>query len=122
MLQPAAENARLPDSRGALLFLIGSSLLGIMYLGPTFAMTQSLVRPDARALAAAILLFIINAIGLGLGPLLVGAFSDALAPRFGVEAIRWASLVTTVVVTVWAPAHFTLGARSLREGLLAKDA
>ena len=111
-----------PDSRGALLFLIGSSLLGIMYLGPTFAMTQSLVRPDARALAAAILLFIINAIGLGLGPLLVGAFSDALAPRFGVEAIRWASLVTTVVVTVGASAHFALGARSLREDLLAKDA
>jgi hypothetical protein len=28
------------------------ALLGPIYLGPTFAMTQSLVRPDTRALAS----------------------------------------------------------------------
>jgi predicted MFS family arabinose efflux permease len=111
-----------PDGREALLLSIGSSVLGIMYLGPTFAMTQSLVRPDARALAAAILLFIINAVGLGLGPWFVGALSDALEPRYGAEAIRWASLVTTVAATFWASAHYALGARTLREDLAARDA
>jgi MFS family permease len=97
-------------------------VLGIMYLGPTFAMTQSLVRPEMRALAAAILLFIINAVGLGLGPWFVGFLSDALGPRFGVDAIRWASLATVVVATAWAAAHYLLGSRSLSEDLLAKDA
>jgi predicted MFS family arabinose efflux permease len=110
-----------PDPREALLLSIGSYVLGIMYLGPTFAMTQGLVRPDARALAAAILLFIINAVGLGLGPWFVGALSDALEPRFGVASVGWASLVTAVVATVWASAHYALGARTLREDLAAKE-
>ena len=35
-------------------------------------MTQNLVRPDMRALASAILLFIINLIGLGGGPFFGG--------------------------------------------------
>jgi predicted MFS family arabinose efflux permease len=111
-----------PDGRTALVLSIPGSVLGIMYLGPTFAMTQSLVRPDMRALAAAILLFIINAVGLGLGPLFVGWLSDALEPRFGADAIRWASLATVVVATTWAAAHYLIGARSLKDDLLAKDA
>lgn len=111
-----------PDGREALLLSSGASVLGIMYLGPTFAMTQSLVRPDARALAAAILLFIINAVGLGFGPWFVGALSDALEPRFAAESIRWASLATVVVATLWASAHYAVAARTLREDLLAKDA
>jgi predicted MFS family arabinose efflux permease len=110
-----------PDGREALLFSVGSSVLGIMYLGPTFAMTQSLVRPDTRALASAVLLFVINAIGLGLGPWFVGALSDVLEPRFGVESIRWASLATAVVSTLWAAAHYAVGARTLRADLAAKD-
>ncbi len=111
-----------PDGREALLLSIGSSVLGIMYLGPTFAMTQSLVRPDARALAAAILLFVINAVGLGLGPWFVGALSDALEPRLAADSIRWASLATVVGATLWACAHYALGARTLPEDLLAKEA
>jgi predicted MFS family arabinose efflux permease len=111
-----------PDGRMALVLSIPGSVLGIMYLGPTFAMTQSLVRPEMRALAAAILLFIINAVGLGLGPWFVGWLSDAFEPRFGADAVRWASLATVVVATTWAAAHYLLGARSLSEDLLAKDA
>ena len=111
-----------PDGRTALVLSIPASVLGIMYLGPTFAMTQSLVRPEMRALAAAILLLIINAVGLGLGPWFVGSLSDVLEPRFGVDAIRWASLATVVVATSCGAAHYLLGARSLTEDLLAKDA
>jgi predicted MFS family arabinose efflux permease len=111
-----------PDARPALLFNAPASVLGIMYLGPTFAMTQGLVRPEMRAVAAAILLFVINAVGLGLGPLFVGAVADALDPRFGVESVRWASAGTVVLMTTWAAAHYALAARTLREDLLAKDA
>ena len=49
----------------AVLFLI--SILSGMYLGPAFAMTQGLVTLRMRAVAAAILLFVLNLI-MGLGP------------------------------------------------------
>ena len=67
----------------ALLVLPGA-LLGF-YLGPTFAMVQSLAEPKLRATAAALLLFLGSVFGLGLGPLAVGALSDALAPIAGPE-------------------------------------
>lgn len=37
---------------------------------------QLLVRPDSRSLAAAMYMFALNVLGLGLGPLIVGAISD----------------------------------------------
>ena len=51
-----------------------------VWFGPVFALTQALVRPQARATASAILIFVINSIGLGLGPLAIGALNDALTP------------------------------------------
>jgi nitrate/nitrite transporter NarK len=111
-----------PQGQTALLLSIPGSLLGGIYLGPTFAMTQSLVKPDMRALASAILLFIINLIGLGLGPWFIGMLSDALKPSYGVDSIRYALLCTVVVGAAWASLHYTLAARTLREDLLAKDA
>ena len=65
-----------PDARTAILLSIPAAMLGPFYLGPTFAMTQSLVKPHMRAVASSILLFIINLVGLGLGPLFVGMLSD----------------------------------------------
>jgi predicted MFS family arabinose efflux permease len=106
-----------PEGRMAIVLSAPASVFGIMYLGPTFAMTQSLVRPETRALASAVLLFVINAIGLGLGPLFVGLFSDALTPRLGADSIRYASLATAAVATCWAAAHYALGTRTLREEL-----
>ncbi|MGH2897551.1 MAG: spinster family MFS transporter, partial [Solirubrobacteraceae bacterium] len=79
-----------PSGQTALLLSIPGSLVAGIYLGPTFAMTQSLARSDMRALAAAILLFIINLIGFGLGPAFVGWLSEALKPTYGVDSIRYA--------------------------------
>jgi hypothetical protein len=45
------------------------------------------------------LLFIINLIGLGLGPLLVGVLSDFCAISLGMgkgEGVRWALLLSTL--------------------------
>ena len=84
-------------------------------------MTQSLVRPDMRALASAILLFIINLIGLGMGPWFVGMLSDALKPSYGVDSIRYALLGTVVVGAAWSSVHYLLAARTLAEDLRAKD-
>ncbi len=69
--------------------LIVPTILNAAYYGPTYACVQGLVRPQARAVAAAVLLFGQNMIGLGLGPLAFGFLSDYLEPRAGVESVRW---------------------------------
>ena len=63
----------------SLLLLIGPLFLKAIWHGPVYASVQNLVRPRSRATATALLLFIVNIIGLGLGPLCVGALSDLLS-------------------------------------------
>jgi len=107
------------EGREALALAALPAILGGLYLGPTFAMTQALVPPPMRAQAAAVLLLILNLIGMGLGPQFVGLLSDLLAPRLGVESIRWALLVTIVVGALWSAVHYFAAARTLREDLAA---
>ena len=71
------------DAMTAIAVLFPISILSGMYLGPAFAMTQGLVTLRMRAVAAAILLFVLNLIGMGLGPTLVGVLSDVLMPTTG---------------------------------------
>jgi len=111
-----------PDPYVALLlFGIPAGIAGPMYLGPTFALTQTLVKPEMRALASAILLFVMNLIGMGIGPWFVGFMSDALAPRFGVDSLRWALLGIVIIGNLWAAIHYLVAARTLRGDLLLKD-
>jgi len=60
----------------ALLFLIGPTFLNYFYLSSSVALVQEKVRPDQRAMSGALLLLIMNFIGLGLGPTYVGWASD----------------------------------------------
>jgi len=92
------------------------SILGGMYLGPSFAMTQGLVTLRMRAVASAILLFMLNIIGMGLGPYFVGIASDLLAPNFAIHSLRYA-LCMAVLANLWAATHYFLGARTLRRDL-----
>jgi MFS family permease len=110
-----------PVTSTALLMSVPGVLLGGVYLGPTFAMTQSLVRPQMRALASSILLFI-NLIGLGLGPLLVGKLSDMMRPSYGDESLRYALLIVVVTASSWATLQYVLAARTLAKDLEAKHA
>jgi MFS family permease len=91
------------------------AILGGMFLGPTFAMTQGLVTLRMRAVASAILLFVLNIIGMGLGPFFVGIASDALG-AFGVDSLRYA-LCLSVIANIWAATHYFLGAKYLRQDL-----
>lgn len=90
--------------------------LGYVYLGPTLATTHALVAPRMRALASAVLFFIINLIGLGFGPTVTGIISDALTPQYGVEALRYA-IVATFCVNVWSALHYYMASRHLRSDL-----
>ena len=70
-----------------------------------------------RAVASAILFFVLNLIGLGLGPLAVGYLSDELAPSLGDESLRYAMLYVLPVAMTWSVIHFWLASRTLREDL-----
>jgi len=91
-------------------------ILGSSFLGPSYAMTQALVTPQMRAVAAAILIFLTTVIGQGLGPTAVGALSDLLAPVSGVSSLRYAIAIVSLM-NLWAVIHYFLAARTLREDL-----
>ena len=73
----------------ALTLLFLPTLFNSLYYGPTYSAAQGLVPLRARAIAAAVLLFFQNLIGLGLGPLFFGMLSDWLRPEFGEESVRY---------------------------------
>ena len=76
------------------LFLI---FMGI-YLGPSFAIAQTLAPIHMRAMSTALFFFILNMIGLGLGPSISGWMIDIFKANNGeVESIRYAMTVTSLV-------------------------
>lgn len=77
-----------PTWEAALVILIVPTLLNSLYYGPTYSAVQGLVVPQARAMAAAVLLFFQNLIGLGLGPLFFGMLSDLIKPQFGEDSVQ----------------------------------
>jgi hypothetical protein len=92
-----------------------------MYVGPLWSTTQNLARPEMRATASALLLFILNIVGLGLGPTLVGALNDQLAPQFGDIAVRWSLLIVSLAGGL-AGLFFWIGSEFLRADLASRDA
>ena len=122
LMVPLQLAAYLADSATtAIYILFPISILAGIYLGPSFAMTQGLVQLRMRAVAAAILLFVLNLIGMGLGPYFVGIGSDLLMPAYGEESIRYA-LCISVALNGWSAIHFLIGAKTLRQDLADTEA
>jgi MFS family permease len=106
----------LGDASLSLICLGLVNLLYSMYLGPSITVVHSLVPASMRALSSAILFLVLNLIGLGFGPLVVGMVSDLLAPTFGVESLRWAMSII-IVVGAGAMALFFTAAGKMRGDL-----
>jgi hypothetical protein len=85
-----------PNLTVALIAAIGPTFVGASFVGPAYAMAQALVPLRMRARSAAILLFILNIIGLGTAAPIVGKISDLLEPTFGADSLRYA-LMTGIV-------------------------
>ena len=78
----------------ATLFLL---LIGI-YLGPSFAIAQTLAPVHMRAMSTALFFFILNMIALGGGPTFGGWIMDIFKQSFNdLESIRYAMTVTSFV-------------------------
>jgi MFS family permease len=65
-----------PTWQIALAFLIGPYFLNYFYLSSSVTLVQEEVRPDQRVTSGALLLLVMNLIGMGVGPTFVGAVSD----------------------------------------------
>lgn len=105
----------------SLLLLAVPTLLNSLWYGPIYAGVQGLVQPRTRATAVAVLLFIANLIGLGLGPLAVGALSTFLANDMGLgeaEGIRWALLLSAVIGLLVAFCFWS-ARRTIREEMVS---
>lgn len=89
------------------------------YLAQSIALTHSLVEIRMRAMASAILFFVLNIVGLGCGPLITGMVSDFLLPTLGTESLRWA-MGTITIANVLGAVFFVMAARTIREELLRR--
>jgi MFS family permease len=77
----------------ALALLALAAFGGALVNGPLFATIQTLVPERMRAMSVALLYLFANLVGMGLGPLVAGALSDAFRRWAGEESLRYALLV-----------------------------
>ena len=104
------------DSWLALLLYIIPNITYASYLGPTLAVLHGMVPAEERSFSTAVYHFIVNLIGLGLGPLTVGIISDYLNPSMGADALRWA-LASTLIMVVFSSTLFYLASRTVKNDL-----
>lgn len=131
----------------AIILIAIPTLLNSLWYGPVYAAVQSLVQPRTRATAVAIMLFVVNMVGLGAGPTAIGFFSDffahqhfatigngldyasfcargaltakdALCSAAQAEGIRW-SLLATSSVGILAIIFFWMGRKTIVQDLAA---
>lgn len=103
----------------ALMLSVVPGILFNVYLGNTIATTHALVGLRMRALSSAILFLVLNTIGLGMGPWIIGMLSDYLAPSLGAESLRYAMLYVLPAIMCWSACHFYLASRTLTADLAA---
>jgi MFS family permease len=99
--------------------LVGlSSLVLVIFTGPTWSLMQTLIPKNMLASGITTVLMTCSVIGAGLGPLAVGALSDALQPRFGNESLIYASLALCPAF-LWAAWHSWQVSKSVSVDLTA---
>jgi MFS transporter, Spinster family, sphingosine-1-phosphate transporter len=93
------------------------AFLRSLTLAPGYALLQRMTPSDARARAAAMQSITATLVGLGVGPLLVGGVSDALAPTVGADSLRW-GLAALLIPQALAAFHLWRAARTVRTDII----
>ena len=111
LIWPESQQWRLGEYRVpvAVVFLFFGGIVSSFWIGPTYAAIQTLTPSHLRSQASALLLLLLNLIGMGLGPLVVGALSDLLAPELGAQSIRYAMLISLVTVLIGSTLYWMGG-------------
>ena len=96
----------------SLLAMTAAAILKSTWYAPTYAAAHSLVPAHERSIAIALLLLVVNMVGLGLGPLVTGSISTLLSASMGpVEGLRWA-LTGIAVPSLLSGCFYWLGSRT----------
>jgi len=100
----------------AIAIFVPVAFVSNFFLGVALSLVQTLSRIDMRAKAAALKMLFLNLIGLGVGPLLVGAVSDLFEPLMGIDSLRLA-LASMSLLGIWSAWHFVQLSRHYKDGL-----
>ncbi len=112
-----------PNSLAAIVLANIALFFSITYLGPTLAMVQSVVSMRMRALSSSVLFFVLNILGLGLGPTITGALADIFSKNYEMgeaEGLRVA-MISVSFVALLAAWQYLLGARHYKADLAANE-
>ena len=82
----------------AMLWCALYSFFVVWWVAPSYNLVTQLVPANRRGTAMALQTIISTLLGVGVGPLLAGLFSDALLPRFGIESLRYGLLLVSLPV------------------------
>jgi predicted MFS family arabinose efflux permease len=116
LLIPISAGAYLvADAPTSMAFAVVQAVLLNVWFAPIVATAQMLVAPQMRAFTSAMLVLIVNILGLSLGPLTTGMISDALQPSFGAESLRYAILASVGMSVVGTACFFRSGQHLARE-------
>ncbi len=107
------------DTTVALTIYFVAVFTSAVYLGPLIAISHTLVPQRARALTSAILFFILNLVGMGMGPLSTGMISDSLKPEYGDNSLRYAMVIISCISALTL-LLFYLASRHLNADLAAQ--
>jgi len=100
----------------AIVLLGLSALVQYTYLAPTLGVFQNMMHPRMRASSSAFNNMIYSLVGGGLGPLVIGALSDRLAPdttQLGSAIGLGHAMAAMACLYLWAAVHFLIAARAL---------
>ena len=103
----------------ALVLMLGPNFLNYFYLSSSVALVQEEVKPNQRVMSGALLLLVMNFIGMGVGPTYVGAASDVFRATYPDNSLQMA-LYTLIPVYLAAIGLFlwlskVIGRRLARE-------
>jgi len=93
------------------------SVLANAYLGATIACVHGMVGLKMRAVSSALLFFILNIIGLGMGPTTVGLVSDVLVDQHGTDSLRYAMMYIVPTAMFISGVFYVIASRFIREDL-----
>jgi len=106
-----------PTWQMALAFLAPTTCLNYFFLSPTIALVQEEVRPDQRVMSGALLLLVMNLVGLGFGPTFIGFVSDFFRPDYPGHSLQIAFFGLVPFYVLAVVLYMSLARALKREGL-----
>lgn len=103
------------NKTGAAICYFIPNVLFSLNMGAILTVTQGVVGVQQRALSSAVYYFVLNLVGMGLGPLVVGMLSDYLTPTYGQFSLRYALFMVSIVYTICIYFYWKAGEHLVEE-------